>query len=109
VLISNIFAIMGLRARYFLLAVASAKHALFGHGLAVILAFVGTKMVLMDVLKFPGWVSLIVVVGMLSLAAWLSLRSSSISSGASASKVVRQGGARDRVSCPLSSRMRFCR
>ena len=48
VLTSNIFAILGLRAMYFLLAAVAAKFHLLSYGLAVILAFIGTKMLLID-------------------------------------------------------------
>ncbi len=65
VLTSNIFAILGLRAMYFLLAAAAEKFHLLGYGLAVILTFIGTKMVLIDVLKIPVLVSLGVVAAIL--------------------------------------------
>ena len=53
VLTSNIFAILGLRAMYFLLAAVAAKFHLLSYGLAVILVFIGTKMLLIDVIKIP--------------------------------------------------------
>jgi tellurite resistance protein TerC len=53
VLTSNIFAILGLRAMYFLLAAVAAKFHLLSYGLAVILVFIGTKMLLIDVYKIP--------------------------------------------------------
>ena len=65
VLTSNIFAILGLRAMYFLLAAVAAKFHLLSYGLAVILAFIGTKMLLIDVVKIPVLVSLGVVVAVL--------------------------------------------
>jgi tellurite resistance protein TerC len=65
VLTSNIFAILGLRAMYFLLAAVAAKFHLLSYGLAVILAFIGTKMMLIDVVKIPVVVSLGVVVAIL--------------------------------------------
>jgi tellurite resistance protein TerC len=67
VLTSNIFAILGLRAMYFLLAAIAAKFHLLSYGLSVILVFIGTKMVLIDVFKIPVAVSLGVVVGILAL------------------------------------------
>ncbi|AEG91075.1 candidate membrane protein [Ramlibacter tataouinensis TTB310] len=75
VLTSNIFAILGLRAMYFLLAAVAAKFHLLNYGLAVILVFIGTKMCLIDVYKIPVGVSLGVVVGILALTMWLSVRS----------------------------------
>jgi len=73
VLTSNVFAILGLRAMYFLLAAVAAKFHLLNYGLAVILVFIGTKMMLIDVFKIPVGVSLSVVVGVLAVTMWLSL------------------------------------
>jgi len=67
VLTSNIFAILGLRAMYFLLAAVAAKFHLLSYGLAVILVFIGTKMLLIDVYKIPVLVSLGVVVAVLAV------------------------------------------
>ncbi len=67
VLTSNIFAILGLRAMYFLLAAVAAKFHLLSYGLAVILVFIGTKMLLIDVYKIPVLVSLGVVVAILAI------------------------------------------
>jgi tellurite resistance protein TerC len=67
VLTSNIFAILGLRAMYFLLAAIAAKFHLLSYGLSVILVFIGTKMVLIDVYKIPVAVSLGVVVAILAI------------------------------------------
>jgi tellurite resistance protein TerC len=74
VLTSNIFAILGLRAMYFLLQAVAAKFHLLSYGLAVILAFIGTKMILIDVVKIPVMASLGVVVAILALTMWLSVR-----------------------------------
>ena len=67
VLTSNIFAILGLRAMYFLLAAVAAKFHLLSYGLAVILVFIGTKMLLIDLYKIPVLVSLGVVVAILAV------------------------------------------
>ena len=67
VLTSNIFAILGLRAMFFLLAAMAAKFHLLNYGLAVILVFIGTKMLLIDLYKIPVLVSLGVVIGILAL------------------------------------------
>ncbi|MDD0814745.1 TerC family protein [Curvibacter sp. HBC28] len=74
VLTSNVFAILGLRAMYFLLAAVANKFHLLNYGLAVILMFIGAKMCLIDVYKVPVFVSLGVVVGILVLTMVLSLR-----------------------------------
>jgi len=74
VLTSNIFAILGLRAMYFLLAAVASKFHLLTYGLAVILVFIGTKMMLIDIYKIPVTVSLGVVVAILAGTMWLSLR-----------------------------------
>lgn len=63
---SNVFAILGLRALYFVLAEADAKFAYLKYGLAGILIFVGTKMCIADLYKIPIEVSLGVIVVMLA-------------------------------------------
>jgi len=67
VLTSNILAILGLRAMYFLLAAMASRFHLLSYGLAVVLVFIGTKMVLIDVVKIPVLVSLGAVVGILAV------------------------------------------
>jgi len=74
VLTSNVFAILGLRAMYFLLAAVANKFHLLNYGLAVILVFIGSKMCLIDFYKIPVWASLGVVVGILTITMVLSLR-----------------------------------
>ena len=74
VLTSNIFAILGLRAMYFLLAAVAAKFHLLSYGLAVILVFIGTKMLLIDVYKIPVLVSLGAVVAILAITMVWSVR-----------------------------------
>lgn len=74
VLTSNVFAILGLRAMYFLLAAVAARFHLLSYGLAVILVFIGSKMMLIDVVKVPVLVSLGVVVAILAVTMALSLR-----------------------------------
>ena len=76
VLTSNVFAILGLRAMYFLLAAVANKFHLLNYGLAIILVFIGTKMCLIDIYKIPVAVSLGVVVGILAITMLLSVRSS---------------------------------
>ena len=56
VLTSNIFAILGLRAMYFLLADVASRFALLKYGLALVMVFIGIKMLLVDLYKIPvGW------------------------------------------------------
>ena len=75
VLTSNVFAILGLRAMYFLLAAVADKFHLLNYGLAVILVFIGTKMCLIDIYKIPVAISLGVVIGILAITMVLSVRS----------------------------------
>ena len=58
---SNIFAILGLRAMYFLLADMADRFPLLKYGLAVILIFIGIKMLLLDIYKIPVGVALAIV------------------------------------------------
>ena len=59
---SNAFAILGLRALYFLLAGMHARFSYLQQGLAVILAFVGVKMILSRWCHIETWISLLVIV-----------------------------------------------
>ena len=73
---SNIFAILGLRAMYFMLAGAMDKFHMLKYGLSVVLVFVGLKMVWLNGLydgKFPITISLGVIVGVLALSVAASL------------------------------------
>ena len=74
VLTSNVLAILGLRAMYFLLAAVANKFHLLNYGLAVILVFIGAKMCLIDIYKIPVTVSLAVVICILALTMVLSVR-----------------------------------
>ncbi|HEV2074520.1 MAG TPA: TerC/Alx family metal homeostasis membrane protein, partial [Thermomicrobiales bacterium] len=65
---SNIFAILGLRALYFVLAGYLADVKYLKPGLAGVLVFVGAKMLLVDVYKVPALVSLAVIVTILAVA-----------------------------------------
>lgn len=70
---SNIFAILGLRSLYFVLAGYLAGLAYLKPGLAAILAFVGAKMLLIDVFKVPALASLLVIATILGVAIAASL------------------------------------
>lgn len=66
---SNILAILGLRALYFVLADWVGKLRYLKPGLAAILGFIGIKMLLLDVFKIPSWISLLVISAILITAA----------------------------------------
>jgi tellurite resistance protein TerC len=70
---SNVFAILGLRALYFLLAAVLEKLAYLKVGLALVLIFVGAKMIAEPWLKISVELSLGIVIGMLLLTVLLSL------------------------------------
>jgi tellurite resistance protein TerC len=74
VLTSNVFAILGLRAMYFLLAGMHERFHLLSYGLAIVLAFIGIKMLLIDVYNIPVAWSLGVTVAVLAVTMLLSLR-----------------------------------
>jgi tellurite resistance protein TerC len=74
VLTSNVFAILGLRAMFFLLAAMATKFHLLSYGLAVILVFIGTKMMLIDIVKIPVLASLGVVIGILAVTMLISVK-----------------------------------
>lgn|SRR5690554_858557 len=76
VLTSNIFAILGLRAMYFLLADMADRFSLLKYGLALVLIFIGSKMLLLEVVNIPVGVSLAVVALLLAGSVILSLRKS---------------------------------
>jgi tellurite resistance protein TerC len=74
---SNIFAILGLRALYFVLADVIGRFAYLKFGLALVLVFVGAKMLLGDVYELPVAISLGVVALLLlgsAFASWLAPR-----------------------------------
>ena len=71
---SNAFAILGLRALYFLLAGLIDRFRYLKMGLAVVLGFVGAKMLLTDVVHIPIWISLVAIACILGVALAASLR-----------------------------------
>ena len=73
VLTSNVFAVLGLRAMFFLLAGMADRFHLLPYGLAVVLGFIGAKMLLVDVYKIPVLWSLGVVALILAVTVALSL------------------------------------
>ena len=79
---ANAFALMGLRQLYFLLKDLVGKLEYLGKGIAIILAFIGVKLLLhalhettdLPVPEVPIWLSLVVIVGVLGVTALLSVR-----------------------------------
>ncbi len=71
---SNAFAILGLRALYFLLAGMAGRFRYLNVGLGFILAFVGVKMILAEVYHPPQWLSLGVIAAALAVSIFFSLR-----------------------------------
>jgi len=74
VLTSNVFAILGLRAMYFLLAGMHERFHLLSYGLAIVLVLIGLKMLLIDIYKIPVAWSLGMTVLVLAVTMVLSLR-----------------------------------
>jgi len=71
---SNVFAILGLRSLYFALAGIVHRFWLLSYGLAVVLIFVGIKMLIIDLYKIPIELSLIIIASIITLSVLLSLR-----------------------------------
>jgi tellurite resistance protein TerC len=74
VLTSNVFAVLGLRAMFFLLQGMAERFHLLPYGLATVLVFIGSKMLLLDFVKIPILWSLLVVALILAATVLLSLR-----------------------------------
>jgi tellurite resistance protein TerC len=70
---ANAFSLLGMTSLYFLLRGMMDRFHFLNYGLAVILAFVGVKMLLTDVWHMPTWLSLAVIVGCLAAAVGASL------------------------------------
>ena len=70
---SNVFAILGLRALYFLLANVMDKFQYLKLGLSAVLTFIGIKMVIVDLYHIPVGVSLAIVASILTIAVLASL------------------------------------
>ncbi len=81
VLTSNIFAILGLRAIYFLLADMADRFSLLKYGLAIVLMFIGVKMLLIDIFKIPVLFSLGVVAAIIATSIVLSLKKETCAKG----------------------------
>jgi tellurite resistance protein TerC len=72
VMTANIFAILGLRALYFLLADLADRFHYLSYGLAAVLVFIGAKMMLIDFYKIPIGVSLSVVAAIIATSMLVS-------------------------------------
>lgn len=70
---SNIFAILGLRALYFALAGLVDLFAYLKYGVAIILFYVGIKMLISELFKIPTEVSLLIIISVLAISIILSL------------------------------------
>ena len=74
---SNIFAILGLRALYFILADMADRFELLKYGLAVILMFIGVKLLIIEFYKIPILLSLGFVIGVLVISIIASIKKTS--------------------------------
>ena len=70
---SNVFAILGLRSMFFALEGVLKRFRYLHYGLAAVLVFVGAKMLLAGLYKTPTWVSLLVILSLLSVSIIASL------------------------------------
>lgn len=70
---SNVFAILGLRSLYFVFANVIDKFYYLRPGLAVILGYVGVKMIVTDIIHIPSALSLLVIAGILVIALTASI------------------------------------
>ena len=73
VMTSNIFAVLGLRALYFVLADMADRFHLLSYGLALVLMFIGVKMLLIDFFTIPVFLALGVVVALIAASIAASL------------------------------------
>jgi len=81
---SNVTAVLGLRSLFFVLSALMARLRYLKPALAVVLGFVGLKMILDAWMPLPVWLSLIVITGILAvafLASWRRMRAEEVSSG----------------------------
>jgi tellurite resistance protein TerC len=73
VLTSNVFAVLGLRALFFLVSGLARRLVYLSYGIATVLAFIGAKIMVQPLLHIPVFVSLAVIVGTLLVATAASL------------------------------------
>jgi tellurite resistance protein TerC len=70
---SNIFAVLGLRALYFVVSGVMKEFRYLKYGLSAVLSFIGIKMLLEPLLKIPITISLAVIFGMIAVAVLVSV------------------------------------
>lgn len=70
---SNIFAVLGLRSLFFLLRGAASKFDFLQQGIAIVLAFIGVKMLVAEWIHIPVWISLLVIVFCISGSIFYSI------------------------------------
>lgn len=70
---SNIFAVLGLRSLFFLLRGAASKFDFLQQGIAVVLLFIGAKMLVVEWIHIPVWISLLVIVVCISGSIFYSM------------------------------------
>ena len=92
VLTSNIFAILGLRAMYFLLGDMADRFSLLKYGLAMVLVFIGSKMLIVDLFKIPTSLALATVATIITISIVLSLRKEAKERRAAGNKPLRNAG-----------------
>ncbi len=73
VLTSNVFAVLGLRALFFVVSGLARRLPYLSYGIAVVLAFIGVKIILQSFVTLPVFLSLAVVIGTLAIATVASL------------------------------------
>lgn len=89
---ANAFSLLGMVSLFFLLDELLARFRYLNFGLAFILAYVGVKLLLEDVVHPPAWTNLVVVVLTLVIAAWLSMRREAADEAASSAAPARPTG-----------------
>lgn len=72
ILTSNLMAVLGLRSLYFVLAEVHASFTYVKYGVGIVLAYVGVKMLIMDLYKIDTLVSLLVIITILTISVFLS-------------------------------------
>ncbi len=70
---SNIFAVLGLRSLFFLLRGAASKFDFLQQGIAIVLLFIGVKMLIAEWVHIPVWVSLLVIIFCISGSIFYSI------------------------------------
>ena len=73
VLTSNLMAVLGLRSLYFVLAEIHASFTYVKYGVGVVLAYVGVKMLIMDIFKIDTLVSLLIIISILMASVLMSI------------------------------------